>query len=210
MNKIETIKYNGTIVPKFQAEGNAMRWVRPYAEYLIKGVGVEIGVNRIDWMAFGDTYNDFIDYVTLKGTDSFELNSEYVFTYFLKHIDGFYDKNDKCSFPIDPTLDVRFNATNFPIDCHQLDYIINSHILEHVPNVVETLEYWKSALKEDGILFTYLPSYKSEYWKIQNNRKHLHEFRPKQFNKLLVDLGFKNVFVSGTDLNNSFLAICNK
>jgi len=210
MNQIETIEYNGIIVPKFQGDGNAMRWVKPFAEELCRGIGVEVGVNRLEWMAFGEAYNDFIEYVDLREVHSFELYSDYVFTYFLRHLDGFYDTCDKHSFPIDPTLDARFDATNFPIDCHQLDYIINSHVLEHLPNVVQTLEYWKSALKEDGILFTYLPSYKSEYWKIQNNRKHLHEFRPKQFKKLLVDLGFKNVFVSGTDLNNSFLAICNK
>lgn len=207
MNKIETIEYNGIIVPKFQSEGNAMRWVKPFAEHLIKGLGVEVGVNRIEWMAFGDTYEDFITESVLNGRQKFELNSDYIYTYFKKYA-TYYPET--ASFPIDPTIDERFDAVNFPIDCYNLDYIINSYILEHVPNVVETLEYWKGALKENGILFTYLPSDKSEYWKIQHNRKHLHEFRPKQFKKLLQDLGFKNIFVSGTDLNNSFLSICNK
>ena len=187
MNKIETIEYKRTIVPKFQSEGNAMQWVKPYAERLVKGIGVEVGVNRVEWMAFGETYEDFVSESVLNGRQTYEIESEYMFTYFKKFATN-YCTDETSSFPIDPTLDKRWDATNFPVDCFNLDYIINSHILEHVPNVVETLEYWK----------------------VQNNRKHLHEFRPKQFKKLLQDLGFKNVFVSGTDLNNSFLAICNK
>lgn len=209
MNKIETIEYKGTIVPKFQAEGNAMQWVKPFAERLVKGIGVEVGVNRVEWMSFGGAYEEFVANAIFNGKQKYTIDSDYMFTYFKEFATNF-DLDYTNSFPIDPSLDTRWDATNFPIDCFNLDYIINSHILEHVQNVVETLEYWKGALKENGILFTYLPSYKSEYWKVQNNRKHLHEFRPKQFKKLLQDLGFKNVFVSGTDLNNSFLAICNK
>ena len=34
MNQIQTIEYKGTVVPKFQAEGNAMQWVVPFAKRL--------------------------------------------------------------------------------------------------------------------------------------------------------------------------------
>ena len=209
MNHIETIDYKGTTVPKFQAEGNAMQWVKPFATRLIRGIGVEVGVNRIEWMAFGDSYEEFVSESVFTGKQKFELESDYIFTYFNTYLEN-YVQDDPSSFPIDPSIDDRFNATNFPQDCDKLDYIINSHVLEHLPNVVETLEYWKDKLKDGGILFTYVPSYESEYWKIQNNRKHLHEFESDKLKKLLQDLGFKNVFVSGTDLNNSILAICNK
>jgi SAM-dependent methyltransferase len=209
MNQIETIEYKGTVVPKFQAEGNAMQWVKPFAQRLCQGIGVEVGVNRVEWMAFGECYDDFVSEAIFKGRQKSEIDSEHIYTYFRKFATNYYP-DEPNSFPIDPSLDSRFDATHFPTDCNNLDYIINSHVLEHLPNVVETLEYWKSALKDDGILFTYLPSYKSEYWKIQNNRKHLHEFEPKSLSYLLTDLGFKNVFVSDTDLNNSILAICNK
>ena len=204
MNHIETIDYKGTTVPKFQAEGNAMQWVMPFATRLIRGIGVEVGVNRIEWMAFNKVYNDFNISKPIS-----VLTSEDIFTNF-RHFCGSHYPYSTASFPIDPNIAVRYDATNFPQDCDKLDYIINSHVLEHLPNVVETLEYWKDKLKDGGILFTYVPSYESEYWKIQNNRKHLHEFESDKLKKLLQDLGFKNVFVSGTDLNNSILAICNK
>ena len=204
MNQIETIDYKGTTVPKFQAEGNAMQWVKPFATRLIQGIGVEVGVNRHAWMAFRHAHVDFSIF-----SNTSVLTSDDIFTNFKHHCEKYY-QNETNSFPIDPSIDDRFDAINFPKDCNNLDYIINSHVLEHLPNVVETLEYWKDKLKDGGILFTYVPSYESEYWKIQNNRKHLHEFESDKLKKLLQDLGFKNVFVSGTDLNNSILAICNK
>jgi len=52
---IETITYKGKTYPKFQSEGYASRFAIPYAEQICKGVGVDIGCNRLEW-AFPGSY----------------------------------------------------------------------------------------------------------------------------------------------------------
>ena len=100
-----------------------------------------------------------------------------------------------------------FNAYNLPNE--KYDYIFSSHTLEHIPNYVEAIEYWKEHLKENGVLFLYLPHPSMEYWLPQNNRKHLHLFYPEYVHELLEDLGFKNVLHSEQDLYWSFAVMGN-
>jgi hypothetical protein len=69
------------------------------------------------------------------------------------------------------------------------------------------LHYWCSNIKPGGTLFLYLPDYSQEYWRPWNNRKHIHVFTPDVIKDAMVALGLTNVFVSGVDLNNSFMAI---
>lgn len=89
----------------------------------------------------------------------------------------------------------------------QYDYIFSSHCLEHLENPVAALEHWKTRIKPGGVLFLYLPSEDMEYWLPQNNRKHLHSFRPEQVTKLLTDLGFVDVIHSERDLYWSFAVV---
>lgn len=108
---------------------------------------------------------------------------------------------------IDSVLEAPYNdALNLPFDDESLDYVFSSHCLEHIPKYIDALEEWKRVLKKDGVLFLYLPdSSKMEYWKPSNNRKHFHEFKPKQIKKYLEELNFKPVFASETDLAYSFI-----
>lgn len=114
-----------------------------------------------------------------------------------------------CTFPgavpINLTCNNAYNAYNLPEQ--EVDYIFSSHTLEHLPNFIEALTLWKSRIKNEGVLFLYLPHPDMEYWLPQNNRKHLHSFTPEQIHKILFDLGFKNIFISGRDLYWSFAAI---
>lgn len=50
---IETIEFEHAIYPKFQSEGNAAQFCRPFAEILCKGVGYDIGCNRKEWQLPG-------------------------------------------------------------------------------------------------------------------------------------------------------------
>ena len=93
---------------------------------------------------------------------------------------------------------------------NEVDYIYSSHCLEHVDNWVLTLELWLSKLKENGILFLYLPDFSQKYWRPWNNRKHNHCFTPEIINEFLKDKNMKNIFISGIDLNNSFMVVCEK
>jgi predicted SAM-dependent methyltransferase len=46
---IETITFKGEAYPKFQSEGNAAKFVLPFAHQVCKGVGIDIGCNRMEW-----------------------------------------------------------------------------------------------------------------------------------------------------------------
>ena len=112
------------------------------------------------------------------------------------------------SIPIDVSFDNSYHANNLP-DV-KLDYIFSSHCLEHIPNWIETMEYWYNRLEKNGILFLYLPDYSQEYWRPWNNKKHLHIFTPQIIEDFMVDLGYNNIFKSGIDLNNSFMVVGEK
>ena len=152
---METIEFNGTEYPAFQASGNFTRFAEPYAKELCKALsddpkGFDIGCNRPEW-AFPE------------------------------------------STMIDTVLDDEWDAFNLPYK--EAPYIFSS-----------ALEYWTSCLKNSGTLFLYLPSYSQEYWRPWNNRKHNNIFTPEIIKDALLALGHKNIFVSGTDLNDSFMA----
>ena len=107
---------------------------------------------------------------------------------------------------IDESLQNGFDANRLPEK--GVDYIFSSHCLEHVPHWTETLEYWLSCIKPGGVLFLYLPDFSQKYWRPWHNRKHAHCFTPAIIKAFLEDHGCKNIFVSGIDLNNSFMAVC--
>lgn len=111
---------------------------------------------------------------------------------------------------IDPLINgCEWDAYNLPD--MKYDYVFSSHCLEHLPDFVKALDYWHSRLKVGGVLFLYLPDYSQTYWRPWSNRKHLHIFTPTIMKNYL-EYGdkWKNIFVSGTDLNNSFIAMAEK
>lgn len=105
--------------------------------------------------------------------------------------------------PIDLEFDDEWDAFHLP--SNENDYIFSSHCLEHLPNWVDAMNYWYDVIKEGGHLFLYLPDFSQEYWRPWNNRKHLHVFTPDIILAYMVNKGYKNIFCSGIDLNNSFI-----
>jgi predicted SAM-dependent methyltransferase len=112
------------------------------------------------------------------------------------------------SYPIDINFDDPWEANNLPSE--EPNYIFSSHCLEHVDNWVDTMNYWYSRLNGAGTLFLYLPDYSQKYWRPWNNRKHKHIFTPEIIHDYMNDRNYKNIFVSGVDLNNSFMVIGEK
>lgn len=107
------------------------------------------------------------------------------------------------SIPIDFTFNDGHHALNLP---RPVDFIYSSHCLEHIPgDWYNVLQYWVTMIKPDGVLFLYLPDYSQEYWQPWNNRKHVHVFTPSIMLGAFNSLHLKNIFVSGVDLNNSFM-----
>jgi SAM-dependent methyltransferase len=109
----------------------------------------------------------------------------------------------------DVAIDEKQDALNLPK--LEVDYIFSSHCLEHLPNWVEAIEHWTSRLKHGGVLFLYLPDYSQLYWRPYHNRKHIHSFTNEMIFDYLRDTQcYKNIFVSGVDLNNSFMVMAEK
>lgn len=107
------------------------------------------------------------------------------------------------SRPIDLSFDDEYHANNLPEV--GADYIFSSHCLEHIEDWVTTMDYWYDTLKTGGVLFLYLPDYSQLYWRPWNNRKHKHCFTPSIIKDYMKDKGYKNIFSSEIDLNNSFM-----
>lgn len=115
------------------------------------------------------------------------------------------------STPVDPVIDSRYHALCLPNPDTQVDYIFSSHCLEHInAKWYDVLEYWVKALVNNGVLFLYLPDFSQEYWRPWNNKKHLHVFTPEILHDAFKSLYLKNIFVSGIDLNNSFMIMGQK
>ena len=110
------------------------------------------------------------------------------------------------SIPIDIDFNDLYDAYNLPKG--KFDYIYSSHCLEHLPNWVTALDYWISKLKDNGVLFLYLPHYSQEYWRPWNNYKHIHILEPHTMNDYLHSKEkFKHIMTTGHDLNNSFYVV---
>jgi hypothetical protein len=183
---IETISFNGKSYPKFQAEGNAARWVMPTALRVCQPTGTEIGFdvgcNRIEWAMPGALMVDPV----CTGWDAYNI-------------------------PLPHDVSGSYAVT------HYYDYCFSSHCLEHLPKWVDALDYWHSRLKSGGVCFLYLPDQSQQYWFPTSNRKHIHSFTPEVL-RMYFELSkddkqqpmWKNVFVSGVDLNNSFVAMGEK
>ena len=110
--------------------------------------------------------------------------------------------------PIDLSFNDEFHANNLPVYSRGFDYIFSSHLLEHIDNYVETLEYWFSQLKSGGVLFLYLPHPECKYWRPWNLRKHKHILHPKDIEEIFADtLGITTGFVHhGCDPSYSYTA----
>ena len=89
----------------------------------------------------------------------------------------------------------------------EYDYVFSSHCLEHLVDPIKALNHWKSRIRKGGVLFLYLPHPDMEYWLPQNNSKHLHQWRPEEMAKILIDLGFHNVMHSERDMAWGFSVV---
>lgn len=117
------------------------------------------------------------------------------------------------AFGIEPSINPDYHAMNLPnceFDENGWDYLYSSHCLEHIPNWVAVLDYWKTKLKDRGVLFLYLPHYSQEYWRPWHNKKHVNILTPEYLSDYFEASGWSKSFVSGVDLNHSFYAVAEK
>ena len=81
------IEFNGKQYPDFQAEGNASQFAIPFANKFCKGVGYDIGCNRVEW-ALPNSIP--IDLNFKNGYDAYKLfgcNVDYIYSsHCLEHL----------------------------------------------------------------------------------------------------------------------------
>lgn len=117
----------------------------------------------------------------------------------------YVDPSGVMAYPIDTAFHTAYDAYALPD--MKVDYIFSSHCLEHLSDWVKAIDYWRSKLHKGGTLFLYLPDFSQSYWRVWHNRKHVHTFTPEILRAYLIDRGWDNIFVSGVDLNNSFMVM---
>jgi 2-polyprenyl-3-methyl-5-hydroxy-6-metoxy-1,4-benzoquinol methylase len=80
----------------------------------------------------------------------------------------------------------------------QFDIITLWHVLEHVTDLDETLQFFKERLNPGGALIIAVPNHKSydaeyykEFWAAYDVPRHLYHFEPKTIERLLNRFGFQ-------------------
>lgn len=84
----------------------------------------------------------------------------------------------------------------------QFDVITLWHVLEHIPNLVEYIQYLKKLLKPNGVLIIAVPNHKSydaayykDYWAAFDVPRHLWHFSKTSISKLfsMVDMNIEKI-----------------
>lgn len=88
------IKFKNQIYPKFQSEGFAAQFAIPFANHFCKGIGYDIGCNRLEWSFPGSIPIDPL----LCGYDAYNLppqKVDYIFSsHCLEHLPHWVDALD--------------------------------------------------------------------------------------------------------------------
>jgi cyclopropane fatty-acyl-phospholipid synthase-like methyltransferase len=81
------------------------------------------------------------------------------------------------------------------------DAIISNHVLEHIPNVIETLSLLREHLNPGGLFITMLPidDYReatNKRWNPKNMDRHLHTWTPLLLGNTFTEAGFSPISIS--------------
>ena len=107
--------------------------------------------------------------------------------------------------------DESISSTCFPDNMSHLDFIFSSHCLEHIADWKEVLTYWRSRLREGGILFLYLPHESVAGWRPETAKDHIWKPTIVEIVPFLRDIEFKIIeYMVGCDSEGSFYIISEK
>ena len=100
-------------------------------------------------------------------------------------------------------------AAELPPEAGDCDTIIARHILEHIPDTVETLRNWGKSLKHGGRLIIAVPNHGIRN-SIPMNYQHCHGFTPNSLRALMESLGWKTVDIVDPKNHVSFVGCWEK
>jgi len=100
-------------------------------------------------------------------------------------------------------------SKEIPVPHGTFDTVIARHILEHIPDLIETITMWGKPLKTGGRLIIAVPNHELRNT-IPLNIQHVHAFTPSSLKNLMVSQGWK--FVAEEDPQNriSFVQVWEK
>lgn len=88
------------------------------------------------------------------------------------------------------------------------------HVLEHVTDMSETLSFFKSKLKKDGVLVIAVPNHVSydaqfykEYWAAYDVPRHIYHFDVRTMSALLKNNGFQLVETKGMKFDSFYVSM---
>jgi hypothetical protein len=106
--------------------------------------------------------------------------------------------------------DIEF-IFSFPPDMKDLDFIFSSHALEHIDIWQTALRHWKNHLKDNGIIFLYLPHVNVPQWLPENYREHKWSPTLEIVNNFMLDMGMVlEEALEGHDKVGSFYGVWRK
>ncbi len=79
--------------------------------------------------------------------------------------------------------DIYTDATDISFPEETFDFIISSHLIEHIKNFSLMVKHWIKKLKKDGILIIVTPD--ARYW--EHSPDHFTEFTPEQLKNLFLN-----------------------
>src|SRR6185295_14529304 len=71
---------------------------------------------------------------------------------------GFYRDSDRQEFRVDPPrIDVWATGDILPFKDRSQDFVLSSHVVEHLPNVIMAFLDWNRIVRHDGYVFMIVP-----------------------------------------------------
>lgn len=113
-------------------------------------------------------------------------------------------------FPGATNIDIKVGRDAMSIPTGPHDFIFSSHCLEHLEDPAGALYRWTDQLKDEGVLFLYLPHPDAVLWWPEHNPAHLHILDPVSIITTLSAYGYTDIMVTGRDLYWSFAVVARK
>lgn len=106
-------------------------------------------------------------------------------------------------------IDLYGTAESIPVEDHTYDYIISSHVIEHVPNPIKAFLEWDRVLKDKGIIYMIFPKRGADKNDIGRQLSPLMDF-VKQYNdpQPLTD-EHRHIWVFDLDVMLHLIRVCN-